>query len=126
MEFGNLSPAYILNRINEAQKKNKKIKFKGIGIESTLYYNKYMLKDDNKRGKTALPEKCLKVFHKSSLPSEHVKSVNRINKHFKKVAIKRGYNFPEVLESGLDNAFKMMARNSNKMASCIKYQVDNL
>ena len=74
--FTNLSTKYIVNKINDAQKSNKKIIFKGVGLESTLYYKKYMMENELTKRHISLPLKSQRLYKKEK---EYLKVLKRIH-----------------------------------------------
>ena len=128
-DFATLSPEYIINKINKAQKKNEKIKFKGIGLESTVYYRKYISTNKNTESKgkdMSLPKKYLKIFRTPHETNERAKSFNRIKNQLSKGIQRRTRSFAVVLESNLDRAFNMMNRNLNRVTAYAKYNYNFL
>eukprot|EP00826_Nyctotherus_ovalis_P024223 TRINITY_DN18761_c0_g1_i1.p1 TRINITY_DN18761_c0_g1~~TRINITY_DN18761_c0_g1_i1.p1 ORF type:complete len:220 (-),score=53.71 TRINITY_DN18761_c0_g1_i1:144-803(-) len=128
-DFASLSPNCIIEKINEAQKKNERPKFKGVGLESTVYYKKYMSERrviDVKDRVTPLPEKYLKAFRTPHQANERTKSFNRIKQQLGKSSQKRSRSFVAVLESNLDRAFNLMNRDINRVTAYAKYNQDFL
>eukprot|EP00826_Nyctotherus_ovalis_P037401 TRINITY_DN3406_c0_g1_i7.p1 TRINITY_DN3406_c0_g1~~TRINITY_DN3406_c0_g1_i7.p1 ORF type:complete len:255 (-),score=96.02 TRINITY_DN3406_c0_g1_i7:152-916(-) len=126
-DFMNLSPRYIVDKIAEAQKRHEKAKFKGIGLESTAYYRKYMSgqeKEEKDKRKSSLQQKYLRSMKVIKRANEHVQSINRIREQMRKVAEKKNSSLVVVLEANLDNAFHKMDQDLNRVTAYAKYSLD--
>lgn len=126
-DFMNLSPRYIVDRIAEAQKRQEKAKFKGIGLESTAYYRKYMSgqgREEKDRRKSSLQQKYLRSMKVIKRANEHVQSINRIREQMRKAAERKSSSLVVVLEANLDNAFHKMDQDLNRVTAYAKYSLD--
>jgi len=124
-DFIDLSARYIVEKIAEAQKKQEKIRFKGIGLESTTYYKKYMqYQEQDKKQYSKLPHRYLKSMKGMKRTNEHVQSINRIREQMKKLTDKKNSSLIVVLESNLDNAFNKMDQDLNRVTAYAKYSLD--
>ena len=127
VDFMSLSPKYIIDTINEAEKKNEKVQFKGIGIESTMYYKRYMSDKKEIKQKSnieTLKEKYIRSVRLTKRPNEHIQSFNRIKEQMQKISEKQNSSFVVAMESNLDNAFKRMEQDLNRVNAYAKYSFD--
>eukprot|EP01022_Parablepharisma_sp_SALTPOND_P005148 TRINITY_DN121800_c0_g1_i1.p2 TRINITY_DN121800_c0_g1~~TRINITY_DN121800_c0_g1_i1.p2 ORF type:complete len:254 (-),score=31.02 TRINITY_DN121800_c0_g1_i1:103-864(-) len=126
-DFWKLSPRCIIEKINESVKNGEKVRFKGIGLESTLYYRKYMSDksaEERHEKNKASAEQYFKSVKNVRRANEHVLSFNRIKAQLQKLADKKSSSFMVVLESNLDTAFKRMDRDLNRVTAYAKYSSD--
>ena len=123
-DFWKLSPRCILDKINESIRNGEKVRFKGIGLEATHYYKKYMMdrsvQEKHEKNKV-LAEEYFKAVKCIKRPNEHVKSFNRIKEQLQKIADRKATSFTVILESNLENAFKLMNRDLNRVTAYAKY-----
>jgi len=127
MDFSDLSPKYIIEKINESVKNGEKVRFKGIGLESTEYYKKYLEnqqeKEKHEKNKQ-LAEQYFKSIRNIRRPNEHVQSFNRIKAQLNKLAERKNKSFVVVLENNMDSAFQRMDRELNRGTAYAKYSPD--
>ena len=123
IDFANLSPKYIVEKFEEAELMNRRIRFKGIGIESTLYYNKYMQNKKNKKNTDKihrLPEEYVRRVKFKKRTNERLESFNRIRDRLITMSEKKPMNLSMMLSMNLNNAFAKLDRAS----AYAKYNAD--
>ena len=125
--FWKLSPRYIIEKVNDAIKNGTRVHFKGVGLESTSYYKKYMTNQEAEERHERNKQEAERYFRATRIQkraNEHMLSFNRIKDQLRKTTDKKSNSFAVVLESNLENAYGTLQRNVNRANAYQKYSYD--
>ncbi len=125
--FWKMSPRCIIEKISEAVRAGEKVRFKGVGLESTVYYKKYMSnteEEDKKEQNKEFAERYFRAAKGRKRVNEHMVSFNRIKDQLRRTAERKVGNLAVVLESNLDTAYTRLERDLNRVNAYQKYSYD--